>query len=282
MTDPIHLNVTIDPLPGHALTVEQAVAATMNALCHALLPAEGQDRVADLAVTADPPPSEPGVHWRTGAKLGRTLYQHYGADPTGELVGLMDTPELAAKVAQAVNAQTAAQPAESHTDGAAAAPGPTASPDGESGTEDLDAIEADWLQQCPVHDGGLPGDCACLSADYRPTMSDLVGKLRRARARADDLVQQADMWHDRYLEHKGGEAQARHELEQANARVAELEQQRDQARAELETARHVIRTNPQMRLSWVPADQLDAARAEAHAVGYEAGWRDGAASKRET
>jgi hypothetical protein len=42
--------------------------------------------------------------WRVGTKLGRTLYNEHG-----DLVGMMDTPELAARVVEAVNAFDQAQ-----------------------------------------------------------------------------------------------------------------------------------------------------------------------------
>jgi hypothetical protein len=42
--------------------------------------------------------------WRAGRSVGRTIYIHQGDDEEGRLVGLMDTPELAATVIEAVNA----------------------------------------------------------------------------------------------------------------------------------------------------------------------------------
>ena len=39
------------------------------------------------------------VPWRTGGQVGRTIY-----DGRGELIGLMDTIELAERVVRAVNA----------------------------------------------------------------------------------------------------------------------------------------------------------------------------------
>lgn len=43
--------------------------------------------------------------WRTGRKLGRTIYQQAGTAPADhdELIGVMDTPELAIVVVAAVN-----------------------------------------------------------------------------------------------------------------------------------------------------------------------------------
>lgn len=50
------------------------------------------------------------VRWRTGRTVGRTIYIQAADDPSKDdhLVGLMDTPELAERVVQALN--TAARP----------------------------------------------------------------------------------------------------------------------------------------------------------------------------
>lgn len=44
---------------------------------------------------------------RTGRKVGRTLYHQLGAEPSDddELIGVMDTPDWARLVADAVNAR---------------------------------------------------------------------------------------------------------------------------------------------------------------------------------
>lgn len=44
--------------------------------------------------------------WRTGRKVGRTVYLQTGPEPSDSdlLIGLMDTPELARTVVDAVNA----------------------------------------------------------------------------------------------------------------------------------------------------------------------------------
>lgn len=49
--------------------------------------------------------SEQKQPWRVGRKVGRTVYRQRGPDPADgdELIGLMDTPELAALVVEAVN-----------------------------------------------------------------------------------------------------------------------------------------------------------------------------------
>jgi hypothetical protein len=50
-----------------------------------------------------------GRRWRVGRKVGRTIYIHDG-NGEGELIGLMDTPELAQLVVDAVNARLEAEP----------------------------------------------------------------------------------------------------------------------------------------------------------------------------
>jgi hypothetical protein len=44
--------------------------------------------------------------WRTGRKVGRTIYAQMGPEPSDDdpLIGVMDTPDLAALVVLAVNA----------------------------------------------------------------------------------------------------------------------------------------------------------------------------------
>jgi hypothetical protein len=43
--------------------------------------------------------------WRVGRKVGRTIYMQLGEQPSDDdpLIGVMDTPELAAVVVRAVN-----------------------------------------------------------------------------------------------------------------------------------------------------------------------------------
>ncbi len=45
--------------------------------------------------------------WRTGRKVGRTIYRQVGDEPSDDdpLIGVMDTPELAAEAVAAVNAR---------------------------------------------------------------------------------------------------------------------------------------------------------------------------------
>lgn len=45
----------------------------------------------------------PGHRFRYGTQVGRTLYLHTPDNPKGVLVGVVDTPELAALVCEAVN-----------------------------------------------------------------------------------------------------------------------------------------------------------------------------------
>ena len=44
--------------------------------------------------------------WRTGRKVGRTIYVQVGDDPSDgdHLIGVMDTPELAQEAVDGVNA----------------------------------------------------------------------------------------------------------------------------------------------------------------------------------
>jgi hypothetical protein len=48
--------------------------------------------------------------WRTGRKVGRTIYLQRGREPsdTDHLIGVMDTVELAERVVDSVNATTPA------------------------------------------------------------------------------------------------------------------------------------------------------------------------------
>jgi hypothetical protein len=45
------------------------------------------------------------VIWRVGRKVGRTIYRQTGSEPSDddELIGVMDTPELAELAVAAVN-----------------------------------------------------------------------------------------------------------------------------------------------------------------------------------
>jgi len=47
--------------------------------------------------------------WRTGRKVGRTIYAVTGQEPSDDdvLIGMMDTPELAAETCAAHNCRTA-------------------------------------------------------------------------------------------------------------------------------------------------------------------------------
>jgi hypothetical protein len=57
--------------------------------------------------------ADPTRPWRVGRKVGRTLYIQKSEDPADgdELIGMMDTPELAAQVVDAVNQAAALEDA---------------------------------------------------------------------------------------------------------------------------------------------------------------------------
>jgi hypothetical protein len=52
------------------------------------------------------------VTWRTGRKVGRTIYLQLGQDPSDDdvLIGVMDRPDLAEIVVDAVNEWTTERP----------------------------------------------------------------------------------------------------------------------------------------------------------------------------
>jgi hypothetical protein len=45
------------------------------------------------------------MKWRTGRKVGRTIYRQFYDEPSDkdQLIGVMDTPELAQEVVESVN-----------------------------------------------------------------------------------------------------------------------------------------------------------------------------------
>lgn len=47
------------------------------------------------------------IRWRTGRTVGRTIYRQTGPSDDDELIGVMDTVELAREVVEAVNRQRA-------------------------------------------------------------------------------------------------------------------------------------------------------------------------------
>jgi hypothetical protein len=61
---------------------------------------------AALQATDDPMAAPNWLPWRTGRKVGRTLYAQIGNVPSDDdvLIGVMDTPELADEAAKAHNA----------------------------------------------------------------------------------------------------------------------------------------------------------------------------------
>jgi hypothetical protein len=56
--------------------------------------------VSTVSSETEPKRPKGDLPWRVGSALGRTLY-----DVDGEFVGLMDSPELAQQVVDAVNAR---------------------------------------------------------------------------------------------------------------------------------------------------------------------------------
>lgn len=47
--------------------------------------------------------------YRVGRTVGRTIYRHVGDDPDGELIGVMDTREFAARVVSGLNGSDVAE-----------------------------------------------------------------------------------------------------------------------------------------------------------------------------
>jgi hypothetical protein len=184
--------------------------------------------------------------WRVGRKVGRTIY-----GPTDELIGVMDTPALARAVVEAVNA----------TDGPAAA---GSSPGDGPG---WDRHNIDRIVRQP-RSGGLPPEYILAEEDGAQVRNLLIDRDRSAAQ-----IKVLSLEFDRILK----------EREAARAELAERARERDilashaeatdnalaDARHQLEAARTVIRTNPQMRLSWVPVDQLDAYREQARRDGAD-------------
>jgi hypothetical protein len=52
-------------------------------------------------------PGPPSEQWRPGRKVGRTLYIHPDGSETGQLIGMVDTAELATAVCDAMNSRPA-------------------------------------------------------------------------------------------------------------------------------------------------------------------------------
>jgi hypothetical protein len=61
---------------------------------------------------------------------------------------------------------------------------------------DLDAIEAEFLKQCPSCDFGLPAGCACSDRDHRPAMSDVVARVRELEGVVERVKKAAQDWED--------------------------------------------------------------------------------------
>lgn len=63
----------------------------------------------ELPAPLPDPYDGPVPAWRVGRSVGRTIYRMVGPEASKQdvLIGMMDTPELAAQVVEAVNAQRA-------------------------------------------------------------------------------------------------------------------------------------------------------------------------------
>lgn len=148
--------------------------------------------------------------WRVGRSWGVTIVEQAGLD---RLAATAQTREDAARIVAALNAAE-----ERELDAIVASVrgdqperGTPCSPD-----LDLDAIQGKWLALCPVHDAGVAGTCACPEADHRPVMAQLLARVRQLEHDRDRLAAWVGHWTDL-----------------ADTRM----RQRDEARAELVTAR---------------------------------------------
>lgn len=85
-----------DPCPdcGRTYTVRESVSVRLN-----YQKAPSWEGCVDCWVKRTTPKPNPGEFpWRVGTKVGRTIY-----DVNDVLIGVMDTPELATRVVEAVN-----------------------------------------------------------------------------------------------------------------------------------------------------------------------------------
>jgi hypothetical protein len=57
---------------------------------------------------------------------------------------------------------------------------------------DLDAISAEFLNQCGSCDAGISVNCACADRDYRPTMLALVREAKHYRDTLEDLAKDCE------------------------------------------------------------------------------------------
>ncbi len=77
---------------------------------------------------------------------------------------------------------------------------------------DLEAITAEFLQQCGSCDAGIPAPCTHPERDYRPTMLGLVREVERLRVALD---------------------RAEHHASQCDQTIAELSRQNNDLRVQL-------------------------------------------------
>ncbi len=68
------------------------------------------ERLAAMRSRGGVPPAYAGLRWRTGRRVGRTMYAQAGLCPSDDdvLIGTMDTPELAEAACRAHNAELGA------------------------------------------------------------------------------------------------------------------------------------------------------------------------------
>jgi len=163
---------------GHAgpCSMEQAVASASTK--PPVPPSAPSEKPAAAPVNAPVPPGDESFasakkpdapeppHWRVGTQVGRTVYD--GPKGSGHLIGVMDTPELARRVVDAVNASPAAAPA------------PPAWP---QGVNDAHAVwHPGWRKDCALCAPAVPsvpvGDLEGTPIDYRIAMR--LGKAARA------------------------------------------------------------------------------------------------------
>ncbi len=72
-------------------------------------PEAEMERLAALRSRLSVPPAYGSLRWRTGRRVGRTVYAQAGPYPSDDdpLIGTMDTPELAEAAVRAHNAELA-------------------------------------------------------------------------------------------------------------------------------------------------------------------------------
>lgn len=99
-----HSEDAVEGLAAVGKAVAEGAAAHGNSL-DALsddkwVPTEADLRAGrELVAQATEPTSAAAFPWRTGRKVGRTIYAQQGTEPSDDdpLIGVMDTPEIAAE-----------------------------------------------------------------------------------------------------------------------------------------------------------------------------------------